>query len=99
MQCEYKENKCHMDNNDSIDINKIQISCGRPAPGPLQRFQLTQRAVAGVETEVEDAESALFASTDEGVKVSLPANVQGHVSGGAAHLELHVMAADFGRFR
>lgn len=60
----------------------------------LQRLQMAQWAVSGVEAEVEDAESALLSSSDKGVKVRLPANVQGHVTSGPAHLKLHIVTSD-----
>jgi len=62
----------------------------------LKCLQMAQGAVVGVETEVEYAEPALFAGADKGVEVGLPADVEGHVSGGPAHLELHVVTSDLG---
>jgi len=60
----------------------------------LKCLQMTQGAVVGVEAEVEYAESALLACADEGIEVGFPADVEGHVSGGPTHLELHVVTSD-----
>jgi len=63
----------------------------------LKCLQMAQGAVVGVEAEVEYAESSLLAGADEGIEVGLPADVEGHVAGGPAHLELHVMTSDLWR--
>jgi len=65
----------------------------------LKGLQMAQGAVVGVEAEVKHAEASLFTSADERIEVRLPADVEGHVAGCAAHLELHVMTSDLWCFR
>jgi len=65
----------------------------------LKRLQVAQGAVVGVEAEVEHAKASLFAGADECVEVGLPADVEGHVAGCTAHLELHVVTSDLWCFR
>jgi len=59
---------------------------------------MAQRAVARVETEVEDTESSLFTGTDEGIEVRFPADVQSHVTCRSTHFEFHVVTSDLGCF-